>query len=212
MRTPKEYSENLKKGIISPSMLEAVLYSYNKRAKNWRDQEQKYRQIRRENRFWHDKYDYEAKAEEKKEMLYGKKSDVLSFCSDYLICIHKLSRTRIIRIEDTEEEYDDYSEAIRLYEKGEKSDVVYMNSYYDRDYDDYVTFINVIVEEPEYYLYYEFPNFSFHSPISEKEMLKYQNLEIIELDDLTTYGKNINDLLSLQFCDKVWNLLKKSLA
>lgn len=66
MRTPKEYSENLKKGIISPSMLEAVLYSYNKRAKNWRDQEQKYRQIRRENRFWHDKYDYEAKAEERR--------------------------------------------------------------------------------------------------------------------------------------------------
>ena len=82
-----------------------------------------------------------------------------------------------------------------------------MNSYYDRDYDDYVTFINVIVEEPEYYLYYEFPNYSFHSPISDKQLVKYQNLEVIELEDLTTYGKNINDLLSLQFCDKVWKYL-----
>lgn len=207
MRTSKIYIENLKNGVVTTSMFEDVLYSYNKRAKNYRDQERKYRQIRRENRFWYDKYDYEAKAEEKKDRLYNKKSDILSFCSDYLICIHKLSRTRRIRIEDTEDEYDNYSEAIRLYKKGEKSDVVYMNSYYDRDYDDYVTFINVIVEEPEYYLYYEFPNYSFHSPISDKQLLMYQKLEIIELDDLTTYGKNINDLLSLQFCDKVWKYL-----
>ena len=207
MRTSKIYIDNLKNGVVTTSMFEDVLYSYNKRAKNYRDQERKYRQIRRENRFWYDKYDYEAKAEEKKDMLYNKKSDILSFCSDYLICIHKLSRTRRIRIEDTEDEYDNYSEAIRLYKKGEKSDVVYMNSYYDRDYDGYVTFINVIVEEPEYYLYYEFPNYSFHSPISDKQLVMYQNLEIIELDDLTTYGKNINDLLSLQFCDKVWKYL-----
>ena len=207
MRTPQNYKVNLMNGVITASMLEDVLYSYNKRAKNYRDQEQKYRQIRRENRYWFDKYDYEAKAEEKKEMLYKKKSDILSFCSDYLVCIHKLSFTHKIRIEDTEEEYDDYSEAIRLYEKGEKSDVVYMNSYYDHDYNDYVTFINIIVEEPEYFLYYEFPKYSFHSPISDKELLKYQNLEVIKLDDLTTYGKNINDLISLQFCDKVWNHL-----
>ena len=140
-------------------------------------------------------------------MLYDKKSDILSICSDYLICIHKLSRFRKIRIEDTEEEYYGYSEAIRRYKKGEKSDVVYMNSYFDRDLGDVVTFINIIVEVSEYYLYYEFPNYSFHSPISDKELLKYQNLEIIELDDLTTYGKNIKDLLSLQFCDKVWKHL-----
>jgi len=207
MRTSKIYIENLKNGVVTTSMFEDVLYSFNKRAKNYRDQERKYRQIRRENRFWYDKYDYEAKAEEKKDMLYKKKSDILSFCSDYLVCIHKLSRTRRVRIEDTEDEFYKYSEAIRLYEKGEKSDVVYMNSYYDRDDEDYVTFINVIVEEPEYYLYYEFPNYSFHSPISDKQLVKYQNLEIIELDDLTTYGKNINDLISLQFCDKVWKHL-----
>ena len=207
MRTPQSYKVNLMDGVITASMLEDVLYSYNKRAKNWRNQERKYRQIRRENYFWYDKYDYEAKAEEKKNMLYAKKSDILSFCSDYLVCIHKLTHTRRIRIEDTEDEYENYSEAIRQYQKGEKSDVIYMNSYYNRDYDDYVTFINITVEEPEYYLYYEFPNYSFHSPISDKQLVKYQNLEVIELEDLTTYGKNINDLLSLQFCDKVWKYL-----
>lgn len=201
MRTSKIYIDNLKNGVVTTSMLEDVLYSYNKRAKNWRDKEREYRNL------WYDRYDNETKAAERKEMLYDKKSDILSICSDYLICIHKLSRFRKIRIEDTEEEYYGYSEAIRRYKKGEKSDVVYMNSYFDRDLGDVVTFINIIVEVSEYYLYYEFPNYSFHSPISDKELLKYQNLEIIELDDLTTYGKNIKDLLSLQFCDKVWKHL-----
>ena len=201
MRTSKIYIDNLKNGVVTTSMLEDVLYSYNKRAKNWRDKEREYRNL------WYDRYDNETKAAERKEMLYDKKSDILSICSDYLICIHKLSRFRKIRIEDTEEEYYGYSEAIRRYKKGEKSDVVYMNSYFDRDLGDVVTFINIIVEVSEYYLYYEFPNYSFHSPINDKELLKYQNLEIIELDDLTTYGKNIKDLLSLQFCDKVWKHL-----
>lgn len=207
MRTPQSYNVNLKNGVVTTSMFEDVLYSYNKRAKNYRDQERKYCQLRHENRYWYDKYDNEAKAEEKKDILYKKKSDILSFCSDHLVCIHKLSRTRRVRIEDTEDDFDKYLEAIRLYEKGEESDVVYMNSYYDRDYEDFVTFINVIIDEPEYYLYYEFPNYSFHSPISDKELVKYQKLEVIELDDLTTYGKNINDLISLQFCDKVWKHL-----
>lgn len=43
MKTPKVYSENLKQGIITPSMLEEVLYSYNKRAKNYRDRARDYR-------------------------------------------------------------------------------------------------------------------------------------------------------------------------
>ena len=41
MRTPKEYADNIKKGIITTSMLEAALYSVNKRAKNYRDAERK---------------------------------------------------------------------------------------------------------------------------------------------------------------------------
>ena len=43
MKTPKEYTDNIKKGIITTSMLEAALYSVNKRAKNYRDAEHKAR-------------------------------------------------------------------------------------------------------------------------------------------------------------------------
>ena len=37
MKTPKEYTDNIKNGIITTSMLEAALYSVNKRAKNYRN-------------------------------------------------------------------------------------------------------------------------------------------------------------------------------
>lgn len=37
METPRIYSRNIKKGIITRDMLEAALYSVNKRAKNCRD-------------------------------------------------------------------------------------------------------------------------------------------------------------------------------
>lgn len=39
MRTPYEYTKNLKNGIITRDMLLDCLYSVNKRAKNFRDKE-----------------------------------------------------------------------------------------------------------------------------------------------------------------------------
>lgn len=47
MRTPKEYTDNLKKKTITESMLLDCLYSVNKRAKNYRDKERGYRQYYR---------------------------------------------------------------------------------------------------------------------------------------------------------------------
>ena len=43
MRTPKEYTNNIKNYIITKQMLLDCLYSSNKRAKNWRDKEREYR-------------------------------------------------------------------------------------------------------------------------------------------------------------------------
>ena len=41
MKTPKEYQDNLKKKIITEEMLADCLYSVNKRAKNYRNKEQR---------------------------------------------------------------------------------------------------------------------------------------------------------------------------
>lgn len=206
MVTPNDYKENIKKGIVTPLMLEEVLYSYNKRAKNYRNLARKYRNM-------YDRYNNEEKCEEKKEQLYEKKGDILARCDDYLKCIHKVPRTRKIRIEDTEDEYFDYLNEIKAYEHGEKSEVVYMNSYYDTALEDFVSFINVYKKVHEFYLYYEFPHYSFHSPIGDDmtdsvNFSMYKHLNIVEIEDLITYGKTIENLLSLQFCDKVWALMK----
>lgn len=39
MKTPTEYSKNIKNHIITDRMLVDCLYSVNKKAKNWRDKE-----------------------------------------------------------------------------------------------------------------------------------------------------------------------------
>ena len=66
----KEINRNLKNGNVTPEILGYAAYSVNKRAKNWRDKELEYRDIRRRNRYWYDKYDNEGKAREKKEEYY----------------------------------------------------------------------------------------------------------------------------------------------
>ena len=210
MRTPKEYTENLKKGIVTLAMLDDVLFSYNKRAKNYRDKAQEYRDKRRWNRYWYDKYDNEGKCEEKKQMLYDRKSDILSCCPSELKAVHKLVKKVKIRIEDNNPEYDKYSVEIEKFEQGKPSEVVYMNSYYDREIEEEVTFINIFVDKPEYYLYYEFPNHSFHHPIKEEDLARYKVLSVVSLDSLITYGEDITELLPLPFCDKVWAFVKTS--
>lgn len=57
MRTPKEYTNNIKNHIITKQMLLDCLYSSNKRAKNWRDKEREYRHS-------YDYYGNEEKARE----------------------------------------------------------------------------------------------------------------------------------------------------
>lgn len=210
MRTPKEYTENLKKGIVTLAMLDDVLFSYNKRAKNYRDKAQEYREKRRWNRYWYDKYDNEGKCEEKKQMLYDRKSDILSCCPKSLKAVHKLTKQVKIRIEDNEPEYCEYEKDIARYLSGSPSKVIYMNSYYDREIEEVVNFINVYVDRNEYYLYYEFPNHSFHHPITEADLAKYKDLQVISLDSLATYGEDIIELLPLPFCDKVWAFVKTS--
>lgn len=55
---------------------------------------------------------------------------------------------------------------------------------------------------------FEYPKHSFHNPIEKEDLEKYNNLNICVIEKLETYGEDINELLSLQFCDKVYNFLK----
>ena len=70
MRTPSEYTRYLKNNILTIQMLEDCAYSSNKRAKNARDNQAYYRNLRIENRFFRDKYGNEDAARLKKEEYY----------------------------------------------------------------------------------------------------------------------------------------------
>ena len=82
MRTPKEYIENLDKGIVTEQMLCDVLFSYNKRAKNWRDKKRQYKHSYATN-----SYAWFNNALENEQKYYNYKSEILSLLTPN--CIHE---------------------------------------------------------------------------------------------------------------------------
>lgn len=82
MRTPKKYTENLEKGVITEQMLCDVLYSYNKRAKNWRDKKREYKKSYSSN-----SYVWVNDARENEQKYYGYKTEILNLLEPE--CIHE---------------------------------------------------------------------------------------------------------------------------
>lgn len=182
MITPKEYKNQVNNGMITPTIIGEVIFSYNKRAKNMRDTERRY-----------SKYHYRGCdiPSVKKEMYYDKKEKLLHLFNP--ICIHKVKRVQTKRFFDWMDDYNE-NETQEVWE------------FVDRRYD-YHTFYYRSKEFFEYYLLYEIGNITFHSPLDESDMDKYKHLTIKELDNFYTYGQDVNELLSVQFCDKVYNKL-----
>lgn len=81
MKTPPQYTKNLKNKIITEEMLINCLYSSNKRAKNYRDKISEYRNYFRSNRFAYDKYGNIEKfnLKKKKNTITKKMFSFLSF-------------------------------------------------------------------------------------------------------------------------------------
>lgn len=203
MRTPKEYQNNLKARVITKQMLLDCLYSSNKRAKNYRDKEREYREYFRYNRYAYDKYDNVDKCKKKKEEYYKQKELMLSILKP--ICIHK-------------EEYGYEKERIydydKRYNKLRKQDLfVWENCFWSEELCREVWFGDILIEDSplyHYYLFYDLNgNHTFHTPISIEDLDKYKKeLEIVEIDQLDTYGDDIDNLISNQFVCKVIELIK----
>lgn len=198
MRAPKEYSDNLKNGIITEAMLVDCLYSANKRAKNYRDKAREYRSYYKSRRYAIDRYGNEDRCTAKKEEYYGQKEKLLSVLQP--VCIHKefLGYERV-RIYDYEPEY---RKNIKKF--------VWENCYYDYDEGREVWFGDIEDKNRPKYHYYLFYDINgtktFHSPIQEQDVEKY-NLEVISIDQLETEGHDISDLISNQFVQKVLALI-----
>lgn len=204
MRTPKEYTDNLTKGIITTQMLLDALYSVNKRAKNWRDKEREYRSFsslqHSINHFYYDKYNNIEKAKATKEAYYKQKEMLLSIIKP--VCIHKeLVGYERERIYDYDPRYKNFAMA---------KNFVWENCYYDHDEERKVWFGDVeLRDKPRYffYLFYDLGgNHTFHSPIKE-EKIDQLELPIVEIGSLNTKGNDISFLLSTQFVKKMLVLI-----
>lgn len=193
MRTPKEFNDNIKKGILTKEMLEACLLSVNKRAKNWRDREREYRQYRE------DYYGNSEKAKEKKEYYYWKKEILLSILKP--TCIHRelLGYDRI-RYYASEPGYDEHLD-----------EYVYTGWWYDREAECEIPYGEIEDKDRPNYNYYLFYDFgvqhTFHTPIFYEEIKNY-DLSVVDISHLNTSGMNINDLISPRFVCKVTDMIK----
>lgn len=191
METPKEYKKAVENNVITPRIVSDVIYTLNKRAKNMRDQEMRYRNHNRYFGF-SDRYGTVEKYREKKEQFYEKKEKLLKMFAP--TCIHVTEEKAFATVSEDFDGYDGYEYYVD-YEVLETFDE------YDQDIREYVTYMKISYTKRQYFLFYEIGGHSFHTPIDY--IPKDNHLPVVKLDELTTYGEDIKKLLSVQFCDKV---------
>lgn len=212
MRTPAEWSKNLKDGVITEDMLSSALYSVNKRAKNCRDKKREYQK----------KWDHYNNAEqyERQEILYyAQKEELLSVLQP--LCIHR-EHLGYQRVRHYETDPGFIDELARCFCAGT---ICWSNSFvknrYDFDYDfaydsQRTYFFDEMLPDQEvlhYYLFYAIGGHTFHTPLRIDESAidayaKEHNLDIIDISRLTTKGYDINELCSTSFVSKVLKLLR----
>ena len=140
----------------------------------------------------------------KKEEYYSYKEKLLSVLTPN--CIHKEpAGYERIRLKST----DNYKEYIKHLKAG---DYVWRNSYFDHEFCMEVDFVDIEDKNRPKYRYYLFYDIggehTFHTPIKEEESKDYPQLEIVEIDTLDTHGKEITDLVSIQFVRKIIDLIQ----
>lgn len=198
MRTPKKYSDLIKNKEITNKIIAECIYSVNKRAKNYRDKIEDYKQAG----FYKYKENNIENAKEQKEKYYRMKEDLL------LNFRPKLIHKRYVG-EKTQRVYSYQKNFAKLYNE-KRNEITWENSYYDYDRNREVDFFDYSLGEKKhlYFLYYEIGEYSFHTPITEERAEKNTQLEIKEIDEnFQTHGADIADLLSTQFVQKVIDLL-----
>lgn len=192
MRTPKEYTQNLKQKIITKQMLADCLYSVNKRAKNCRDSEYKY------THYVQDHYGNANKYRKKKLEYYGMKRILLSVLEPSHIQKGEVLQRK--RIYDYEEGYEDILKS---------GNYVNNSGFYDPDRREHVEFVVQMIPQTVCYLTYTVSNRTFRVPLAEAEITRYPDLEIVDAGRIIpVYGDITADMLSVQFVAKIVQLIK----
>lgn len=179
-----EFKKNLNKKRITRSMIVQAAYSANKRAKNCRDQKRKYKNRR------YDQYDNYEKYLAKEKEYYSYKEMLLSIVKP--TCIHHEVYTYNGCVEYLE--HDGEYEVTDIYKVKTctGTEIAYGT-----------------IKHHNYYLFYDFGDYSFHTPIEYFDLEKYSDLEIIDIDKLNTFGADITGLCSVQMIEMIVHMIKK---
>jgi hypothetical protein len=184
MKTPQKYLNELKKGNLSEKLIGIVLYSINKRAKNYRDKIGAYRGN-------HSDF-YDELNNQKMDELYMMKDDILNLFVPTKIHSVKRYTSPYLACRNYCGEYDDFC--------WQKEDSDYWiespcNECKRKK-------VKTAYKRTDYFLFYEIGDHSFHSPIKDEEVSDW-NLPMEEIESLLISGAKTKDLLSSQFCKKV---------
>ncbi len=202
METPKEYSDNLNNKVITKEMLSLCVYSSNERAKNFRDKLRKYKRFLEDKHYVWDMYYNTNTYNNRMHIYYEQKAIMLSILKPVLIKRRFCSYQRV-RIYDYDKEYPD---AVK------NNKFVWQGEYYDDAFHRYVKFGDIHdTTKPiyKYYLFFDLGNdLTFHLPISEKEIEKYSDLVIVDVDTIPKSNQKYSDLISINFAKKVVELIK----
>ena len=192
MSTPKEYTQNLKQKIITKQMLADCLYSVNNRALNSRDNEHKYIH------YIPDPYGNANKYRKKKQEYYSMKRVLLSVLEPAHI-----QKGEVLQRKRTYDYEEGYEEILK------SGNYVNNSGFYNPDRKEHVEFVVQMIPETVYYLTYTVSNRTFRVPLEESEIKKYPDLEIVDVGRITpVYGDITADMLSVQFVDKIVQLIK----
>ena len=172
-------------------MLLHVIFAFNKRAKIYKEEEKNYSYK------YYDGYNNQEKYERLKNEAYNCKRELLEFLEPS--AIHKIIKIREknIRYYDWEPEYFQFTDE-EILKRGE---------FFDFDLKRVVEFIAVkeIEKEEKLFLYYSFNGFKFHVPTSKLK----DTLEVIQVYNIASEVVDEKNLLSIQFCKKVYTGLKE---
>ena len=202
MEIPKEFLSNLKDRVITEEMLELVLHSINKRAKNCRDKKKEYYLKGKKTGYEIDFNKSDKYKEQEKEYYLQKVFLIKKLLKPS--CIHESLK----EVEKRERYFNYDPEFIDLQDKA-----IYCSDFFDKRLGEYVEFIDVLVVEriKQYYLFYETTHYSFHIPIEEEDIEREMDNnginKIIEIN-LKTKGQDVMELMPIGFIKDIIKLVE----
>lgn len=200
MIVPNSFKNNLNQNIITEDMLEAALYSVNKRAKNYRDK-------KRDSIKYCNSKKYKNYLQNKETEMYLKKLTLLTLLKP--VCIHKeFLKNKTTRVYNKNISQIDYLNKIKQLD----NKIVNFGYYYTPGHEkiDFFDWEDKTKPIYNYYLFYQTKNYSYHTPIDESQIEFYKslyNISIMNINKLDTHGDKNKNLLPMNLVNQMVDII-----